>query len=52
MSELLKRYATVRNLRFLLSLVMFVWLGWYFYTGFGGAMELSANLVPIAQIGS
>lgn len=48
MSELLKRYATVRNLRFLLSLVMFVWLGWYFYTGFGGPSELVASLVPIA----
>jgi TRAP transporter 4TM/12TM fusion protein len=48
MSELFKRYATVRNLRFLLSLVMFVWLGWYFYTGFGGPSELVASLVPIA----
>jgi TRAP transporter 4TM/12TM fusion protein len=48
MSELLKRCATVRNLRFLLSLVMFVWLGWYFYTGFGGPSELVASLVPIA----
>jgi TRAP transporter 4TM/12TM fusion protein len=48
MSELLKRYATVRNLKFLLSLVMFVWLGWYFYTGFGGPSELVASLVPIA----
>jgi TRAP transporter 4TM/12TM fusion protein len=48
MSEQLKRYAIVRNLRFLLSLVMFVWLGWYFYTGFGGPSELVASLVPIA----
>ncbi len=48
MSEQLKGYATVRNLRFLLSLLMFVWLGWYFYTGFGGPSELVASLVPIA----
>jgi TRAP transporter 4TM/12TM fusion protein len=48
MSEQLKRYATIRNLRFALSLVMFVWLGWYFYTGFGGPSELVAALVPIA----
>jgi TRAP transporter 4TM/12TM fusion protein len=41
-------YATVRNLRFVISIVMFVWLGWYFYTGFGGPSELVAALVPIA----
>ena len=48
MSETLKGYATVRNLRFVLSTFMFVWLGWYFYTGFGGPSELVAALVPIA----
>ena len=48
MSEQLKRYATVKNLRFVLSLVMFAWLCWYFYTGFGGPSELVAALVPIA----
>jgi TRAP transporter 4TM/12TM fusion protein len=48
MSEQLKRYATVRNLRFGLSLVMFIWLCWYFYTGFGGPSELVAALVPVA----
>jgi TRAP transporter 4TM/12TM fusion protein len=36
------------NVIFLLSIFMFAWLAWYFYTGIGGAMELSANLVPIA----
>ncbi|MBI5581247.1 MAG: TRAP transporter permease [Deltaproteobacteria bacterium] len=29
---------------------MFVWLGWYFYTGFGGPSELVAALVPIAMM--
>ena len=48
MSEQLKRYATVKNLRFVISLVMFVWLCWYFYTGFGGPSELVAALVPVA----
>jgi len=42
------RYVNVKNLIFLLSIVMFAWLCWYFYTGFGGPMELVANLVPIA----
>jgi len=48
MSEQLKRYATIRNLRFVISLVMFGWLCWYFYTGFGGPSELVAALVPVA----
>ncbi len=48
MREQFKRYATIRNLRFLLSIVMFIWLCWYFYTGFGGPSELVAALVPIA----
>jgi len=48
MSEQLKRYATVKNLRFVISLFMFVWLCWYFYTGFGGPSELVAALVPVA----
>jgi TRAP transporter 4TM/12TM fusion protein len=44
----IKEAISLRNLIFLLSIFMFVWLAWYFYTGFGGPMELSANLVPIA----
>jgi TRAP transporter 4TM/12TM fusion protein len=48
LSEQLKPYANVKNLRFVLSLVMFGWLGWYFYTGIGGPTELVAALVPIA----
>ena len=48
MSEQFKRYATIRNLRFLLSLFMFIWLCWYFYTGSGGPSELVAALVPVA----
>ena len=48
MSEQFKRHVTIRNLRFLLSVVMFIWLCWYFYTGFGGPSELVAALVPVA----
>jgi TRAP transporter 4TM/12TM fusion protein len=42
------RHVTLNNLIFLLSTVMFVWLCWYFYTGFGGPSELAAALVPMA----
>ncbi|NWG24189.1 MAG: TRAP transporter permease [Pseudorhodoplanes sp.] len=34
----------------LLSCVQFVWLIWYFYTGFGGPQELVARLMSIALI--
>jgi TRAP transporter 4TM/12TM fusion protein len=44
----IKRSVNVKNLILLLSTIMFVWLCWYFKTGFGGPMELAANLVPIA----
>src|SRR4030042_3513210 len=47
-SNWINRYLNVKNLIFLLSIVMFAWLCWYFYTGVGGPMELVANLVPIA----
>jgi len=47
-SDLIKRTFNLNNLIFLLSIVMFVWLCWYFYTGFGGPTELVASLVPIA----
>jgi len=42
------RHVTLNNLIFLLSTVMFAWLCWYFYTGFGGPSELAAALVPMA----
>ncbi|MBP1733618.1 MAG: transporter permease DctM/Q, partial [Deltaproteobacteria bacterium] len=47
-SDWMKRYIHVKNLIFFLSIVMFFWLAWYFYTGVGGPMELVAHLVPIA----
>ena len=48
LSNRIKRYINLKNLIFLLSIVMFAWLAWYFYTGFGGPTELVAHLVPIA----
>ena len=35
-SDRITRHVNLNNLIFLLSIVMFVWLCWYFYTGFGG----------------
>jgi TRAP transporter 4TM/12TM fusion protein len=42
------RSINLKNLILVLSIVMFIWLCWYFYTGFGGPSELVAALVPIA----
>ena len=50
MGDRLKDIATLRNLTFLFALVIFVWLGWYFYTGLGGPRQLATRLVPIALI--
>ncbi len=44
----IKRHANLKNLIFGLSIFMFVWLCWYFYTGFGGPSELVAYLLPVA----
>jgi TRAP transporter 4TM/12TM fusion protein len=46
----LKRFANLTNLIFGFSLVLFVWLVWYFYTGRGGPSELTCYLLPIALI--
>jgi hypothetical protein len=48
LSDRIMRYINLKNLIFFLSIVMFFWLAWYFYTGFGGPTELVAHLVPIA----
>jgi TRAP transporter 4TM/12TM fusion protein len=46
----LKQVANLSNLIFGVSLVLFVWLVWYFYTGRGGPSELAVYLLPIALI--
>jgi TRAP transporter 4TM/12TM fusion protein len=50
MRAALKNYVTLQNLTFCFALVQFVWLVWFFYTGFGGAQELVAYLLSIALI--
>jgi TRAP-type uncharacterized transport system fused permease subunit len=49
-SERLKSHVNLKNLTFVISLLMFVWLIWYFYTGFGGPSELVTYLLPIALV--
>jgi TRAP transporter 4TM/12TM fusion protein len=50
LSDRIKLLISINNLIFVLSIIMFVWLGWYFYTGFGGPSELVASLVPMALL--
>jgi len=47
-SDWLKSHANLRNLTFAFSLVLFVWVIWYCYTGSGGPQELVSRLLPIA----
>ncbi len=47
-NDWLKRHVTLKNLTFALSVVMFVWVIWFCYTGLGGGQELVARLLPIA----
>jgi TRAP transporter 4TM/12TM fusion protein len=46
----LKSQININNLIFVFATIQFVWLVWYFYTGFGGALELVARLMSIALI--
>ncbi|MBU2027937.1 MAG: TRAP transporter fused permease subunit [Pseudomonadota bacterium] len=48
MRDQIRHHVNLKNLSFILSIVMFIWLIWYFYTGYGGASELVTYLVPIA----
>jgi TRAP transporter 4TM/12TM fusion protein len=45
----LRKYA-LKNLILAFSLVLFVWVIWYCFTGFGGAQELVSRLLPIALV--
>ncbi len=49
-SDWLKRHANLKNLTFAFALVLFVWVVWYCYTGFGGPQELVSRLLPIALV--
>ena len=46
--ERLRGFVTLNNLIFAFALLQFVWLVWFFYTGFGGAQELVARLLSVA----
>jgi TRAP transporter 4TM/12TM fusion protein len=48
LSDWLKSHANLKDLSFALSLVLFVWVVWYCYTGYGGPQELVSRLLPIA----
>lgn len=50
MRDALRTHLTLRNATFAISTAMFVWLVWYFYTGYGGPRELATQLVPIALL--
>jgi TRAP transporter 4TM/12TM fusion protein len=50
LSDRLKNHANLNNLTFLFSVVLFVWVIWYCFTGSGGAQELVSRLLPIALI--
>ena len=47
-TEQLKRVLTLRNLIFVFALIQYVWLIWYFYTGYGGSQELTAYVMSLA----
>lgn len=49
-SDAIKRQFSLTNLILVFSLIQFVWLGWYFYTGSGGPQELVARVMSIALI--
>ena len=50
LGDQLKSQANLKGLTFAVSLIMFGWLLWYFYTGSGGPRELATRLVPIALL--
>jgi TRAP transporter 4TM/12TM fusion protein len=46
----LARLVSLSNLIFVFSVIQFVWLVWYFYTGYGGPQELVARLLSVTLI--
>jgi TRAP transporter 4TM/12TM fusion protein len=46
----LKSQANLKNAILAFSLILFVWVVWYCYTGFGGPQELVSRLLPVALI--
>ena len=50
MTDRLRSFLSLNSAIFVFSLILFVWLIWYFFTGAGGARELVSRLLPIALI--
>lgn len=46
-SDQIKKQFNLSNLILVFGMIQFVWLAWYFYTGFGGPQELVAHLMSI-----
>jgi hypothetical protein len=47
-NDWVKKYISLGNLILVFGLIQFLWLVWYFYTGFGGPQELVAHVMSIA----
>ena len=48
--EKIKQQFSLNNLILVFATIQFVWLAWYFYTGYGGPQELVARVMSIALI--
>lgn len=48
--EQVKQQFSLNNLILVFATIQFVWLAWYFYTGYGGPQELVARVMSIALI--
>ena len=46
----LKNTSRLSNLTLVLASVQLVWLVWFYYTGFGGSLELVAHVMSIALV--
>jgi TRAP transporter 4TM/12TM fusion protein len=47
-SDTVKKHLTLGNLLFALAAMQLVWLVWFFYTGAGGSLELTAHVLSLA----
>jgi TRAP transporter 4TM/12TM fusion protein len=49
-ADQIKKQLNLGNLILIFATIQFVWLSWYFYTGYGGPQELVARVMSIALI--
>lgn len=50
MIDRLRSILNLKNVTFVFASIMFAWLVWYYYTGYGGPQELVARVLSIALI--